>query len=219
MTTFAVLKDRIADDLRRSDLDSQINNAVLDAVKRWEGKRFWFNEKRFRVDTVDGTETYALPSTLLETDGSAITAGEDLLAVDDAVILDNGDTYRLHEQTDQWMNEWQSPAARYKGTPDYYGIYANALRLAPIPDAVYQITLSGIARLVPLSADGDSNAWTTEAESLIRHQALAEIYRVVLRDPEGFRLAQGGIVDALDLLRGKTSPKVSKGRVRAWGYV
>ena len=119
MTTFATLKARIADDLRRSDLDDQIGNAVLDAVKRWEGERFWFNEKRYRFFTVDGTETYAIPSTFQNTDGSAIEAGEDLLSIDDLVILDDNETYRLQEQTDQWLNAYQSPATQYKGTPDH----------------------------------------------------------------------------------------------------
>ena len=81
------------------------------------------------------------------------------------------------------------------------------------------ITISGIRRLAPLSADGDTNAWTTEAEGLIRHEALAQIQRVVLRDGEGFQLAMGGIQDALDLLRKKTGNKVTKGRIRPWGCV
>lgn len=218
MSTFAALKARIADDLRGvTNLDTQISNAVLDAVKRWEGERFWFNEKRFRFFTVDGVEFYSIPSAFQNTDGSSISAGETLLTVDDLVILDNNETYRLMPITDQWANDYQSPASQYKGTPDYYGIYGGDIRLAPIPDDVYTITISGIARLAPLSSDGDSNAWTTEAESLIRHEALAQLYRIVLRDPDGFQLAMGGVQDALALLKKKTTSKVTAGRIRPWG--
>lgn len=219
MTTFAILKARIADDLRRADLDDQISNGVLDAVKRWEGKRFWFNEKRFRFDTVAGTENYAVPADLTNTDGTAIATGEDLLAIDDLVILDGTAIYRLMDRTDSWMNDSQVLASQYTGKPSYYALYAGSVRLGPIPDAVYQITINGIARLAPLSAGTDSNAWTTEAEALTRHQALAEIYRTVLRDAEGYQLAMGGVADALELLDAKSSNKLGTGRIRPWGNV
>lgn len=219
MTTFATLKSRIADDLRRSDLTSQINSAVLDAVKRWEGERFWFNEHRFRLPTVAGTEEYAIPGTLTNTDESALDTHTDLLEIDDVRMLDGNDYVRLRERTEQWINEEQAPAAQYTGTPAWYGIYGNKFRLSPVPDAVYVITISGLARLAPLSADEDTNAWTTEAEALIRHQALCELYRVVLRDTDGFALAQGGVQDALALLSRKSSGKLMTGRITAWGNV
>lgn len=219
MTTFATLKSRIADDLRRADLDAQIASAVLDAVKRWEGERFWFNEGRFRIDTVSGTEEYTLPDDLLTTAGAAIATGEDLLDIDDVVILDNNHTYRLEQRTDSYLNDVQAPSTQYTGTPNYYTVYANKMRFGPIPDAVYQITVSGIKRLEPLSDDGDTNAWTTEAEALIRHQALAEMYRTVLRDADGFQIALGGVQDAAHLLQRKSSGKVAVGRIRPWGHV
>lgn len=218
MTTFATLKARIADDLRRSDLTSQIASAVQDAIKRWEGERFWFNEKRYRLPTVADTESYAIPDTLTNTDSSALDTGEDLLEIDDVIILDNGDTYRLCESTDQWINDYQAPSSLYTGTPSHYGVYGNSIRLSPIPDAVYVITISGLARLATLSAADDTNAWMTEAEPLIRHQALCEIYRSVLRDADGFQMANGGVQDAYATLKRKSSGKLMTGRIRAWGY-
>jgi hypothetical protein len=218
MTTLATLKARIADDLRRSDLTSQIASAIRDAIKRWEGERFWFNEKRFRLTTMAGTEEYAIPATLTNTDDTALATGEDLLAIDDVTILYGSDSYRLYERSDQWLNDYQAPASTYQGTPDHYGVYANKIRIGPIPDAAYTITVSGLARLSTLSAGTDTNAWTDEAESLTRHQALAEIFRTVLRDGDGFQFALGGVQDAVEHLKRKGTGKIMTGRVRAWGY-
>lgn len=219
MTTLATLKSRIADDLRRTDIDPQISSAIQDAIKRWEGERFWFNEKRFRLDTVAGTEEYSIPSDLTNTDASALATGEDLLELDDVKILDDNEIYQLQQRSEHWLNNWQAPASQYTGTPDYYGVFANKIRIGPIPDAVYQITISGLAKLATISADTDTNAWTDEAESLIRHQALADLYRVTTRDPEGFQLALGGVQDAFSYLKRKSSSKLNRGRIRAWGYV
>ena len=220
MTTLATLKKRIQDDLRgRSDLTVQIESAISDAIKRWEGERFWFNEKRFRLDTVAGTEEYLIPSTFTNTDASALSTGEDLIEIDDVLIQDNNELYRLTERTDQWLNDYQAPASQYTGTPSFYGVYANKVRIGPVPDAVYQITISGLASLPTLSVGTDTNAWMVEGEALIRHQALAEIYRTILRDADGFQLALGGVQGAVAYLKRKTSSKVGTGRIRAWGYV
>lgn len=216
MTTLSVLKARIADDLRRTDLTGQIAGAVSDAIKRWEGERFWFNEKRFRIDTVANQEEYEIPGSLINTDGSELAAGENLFEVDVVRVLEGSSYYPLADRTEQFFAEYQTPVAFHTGVPNYYGIYANRIRLGPVPDKAYQIDVSGLARLATLK-DGDTNAWTDEAESLIRHQALAEIFRTVTRDPDGFQLANGAVQDALVYLKAKSSNKITRGRIKAWG--
>jgi len=62
-----------------------------------------------------------------------------------------------------------------EGEPRVFAYFKENIRLYPIPDAVYTITLSYIYRLTALSADGDSNAWTTDAEELIRSGAKRRI--------------------------------------------
>ncbi len=220
MTTLATLKARISSDLRgRTGFTDQIASAIQDAIKQWEGERFWFNEKRFRLDTVAGTEEYSIPADLTNTDASALSTGEDLLELDDVKILDDNEIYQLQQRSEQWLNNWQAPASQYTGTPDYYGVFANKIRIGPIPDAVYQITISGLAKLATVSDDADTNAWTNEAEFLIRHQALANLYRFPLRDGDGFAMANGAIADAVSALKRKTGSKLNRGRIRAWGYV
>ena len=59
MSTFGNMMDRIADELDRTDLTSQIQKAIQTAIDRYERKRFWFNEARsITFNTVDGQEFY-----------------------------------------------------------------------------------------------------------------------------------------------------------------
>jgi hypothetical protein len=57
------------------------------------------------------------------------------------------------------------------GEPEMYSRYANKIRLYPIPNATYTITMSHVYKLDVLSDDGDSNAWTDECEELTRQAA------------------------------------------------
>jgi len=70
------------------------------------------------------------------------------------------------------------------GQPIDYAYLGGKFRLYPIPDGVYPLTFSDNELLSTLSADADSNAWTTEAADLIRSQAKMILAREVLYDDE-----------------------------------
>jgi len=218
VTTFATMKTRIVDETLRDDLTAtQLNNAINQAISQWESERFVFNEKRYRINTVASTEYYDMSgSTLLVHDGSAVGTGELILELDDITCVVNSQPYRLIGRTQQWFNENQSSS--YTGQPQSYTLYGNQLRLFPIPDAVYALYPSGLARLSPnpLSADGDTNAWLTEAEPLIRQHAKMVLYRDVVRDAEGGALAVEGMKEAEHMLKRKMAAKAFIGTQRAW---
>src|SRR5215510_6782892 len=61
MASFGELKTLIANDLRRSNLTSEIAQAVLDAIDDHSTERFWFNETtEYTLTTIAGTDTYTL---------------------------------------------------------------------------------------------------------------------------------------------------------------
>ncbi|MGL4559846.1 MAG: hypothetical protein ACRCV5_20305, partial [Afipia sp.] len=64
------------------------------------------------------------------------------------------------------------------------------IRLYPIPDAVYTVTLSYLQKIAEPASDGDSNAWTEEAEELIRASAIRRLRRYDLRDYQGAAAAE-----------------------------
>lgn len=226
MTTLAAMRTRIADDITRTDLSSQITNAINDAIKLWEGERFAFNEKRYLINTVDGQEYYDLSgSGLLTSEGAATPAGEMVLEIDSITNTVNDYPYPLSERTQAWFDRYASLPTQYKGQPDSYGIYGNQLRLFPIPDSsgpgvggVFPIRISCLARLgpTPLAADGDTNAWLTEGELLIRSHAKIILGRFPLRDQELIALAQNEADNAYTSLKRKMAAKAFTGRIAPW---
>jgi hypothetical protein len=220
MTTYLVMQTRIADEIVRDDLASQIRNAINDAIRTWEGVRFSFNERRYLINTVADTEYYDLTDTdvLFFEDGSNIGTGATLLEIDDIRITVNNSWYSLTPRTDAWFSRNSGPATQYTGQPDSYGVFGNVLRLFPIPDAVYPLSLPGLGRLSPnpLSADGDTNPWMVEGEALIRQQAKYIIYRDIVRDAEGKANAAEGLQEAQWQLERKAAGKLYTGTQRAW---
>jgi len=209
------MKTRIADETLRDDLSSQIENAIRSAIKIWAPTRFHFNEKRYSLATVASTEYYAM-SDLTNTDGSALSTGETLLEIDSFTLTYSNQPYPLSEQTQQWLDREQSLATQYTGQPSCYGIFADKIRLHPIPDQTYDCVISGLAQLGTLSAGTDTNAWMTEGEDLIRAQAKLLLYRDVLRDEKGVATAVAALGEALDPLKRRMAAKVVTGRIAPW---
>jgi hypothetical protein len=212
VTTFATMQARIADETLRDDLASQIRQSINSAIQTWEGQRFAFNETRWTINTVAGTEYYTMASpTLLTSAGAAVATGELVLELDDIVAVVDSMPYRLCPRTQQYVNEWQDDS--FQSQPDSYTIYGDQLRIFPTPDDAYELRLNGLARLGPnpLSSDNDTNGWMTDGEALIRHQAKFLLYRDVIRDKDGMALASEGIKEAEWSLKRKMSAKVMIG--------
>lgn len=217
MSTFAVMQARIADDLVRDDLASQIRNAINDAIELQEGERYSFNERRYTLLTVAGQEYYDLVDpTLLTSAGAEVETGETLLELDDIFCTVSNNPYRLCPRTQQHINEWQSTT--YQGQPADYTLYGQQLRIWPIPDQEYQLDLMGLARLGPnpLSDDSDTNAWMTDGEKLIRAQAKILLCRDILRDPGGVQAASQQLMEAEGALKRKMAAQAYTGRMKAW---
>lgn len=204
--TFAQLKALIADDLMRSDLTTQINQAVLDAVEDEERSRFYFNERRDTpaFTTVAGQEIYTASD---DADIATIVHIDSLVLIRDSVAQPP-----MTARTENWINERGDDVT---GAPTAFSYLAKRIRLYPIPDAAYQVYMTGQIRLAALSADGDTNAWTTDAQQLIRAAAKAKLYRDVIQD---FDRAERMTVEAMRqraFLLGETTNRGGRRRLKA----
>jgi hypothetical protein len=177
MATYGDMQARIADELGgRSDLASQIPLAIQTAIAKWERERFYFNELRTAnaFSTVKGQEFY----------GAADCAALASLAhLDRVTILVAGNRYTLNPRTAQYLEDL-SVNPLVQGQPIDYAYYGEQLRLYPIPDGAYPLTMLGTARFAALANAGDANAWTNDAEALIRCEAKMDLYENTLQAPE-----------------------------------
>lgn len=184
MATITQLYTRIILDVERDDmgsggaLEQAKIDAVADAIETYADELFWFNRKSGTTSTVADTETAALPSGMRIPHVVAYL-GENLQKVPIEQIEHRTET----------------------GIPSKWAENEGAIQLWPIPDAVYTLSVSGVA---DLGVPATSNEWTTEAYKLILNEAKLALFAGPLRDPEGVNLARAMRDDALAKLRRET---------------
>lgn len=181
--TLGDLKARIAREMNRTDLTTLIAENIEDAISDYQSVRFEFNQARASFDTVAGTEFYggALPT--------------DIGQIDSIVATVNGRRSKLAAWPFAVMEQIATTTSAY-GEPSAWSWYAQQLRLYPVPDAVYALTLSYVQRIDVPANDGQSNVWTDEAEALIRHSVKRRIAQNYMRDAEMAQAARSAEADA-----------------------
>lgn len=211
MSTYGDLKTRIADELARSDLTSQIALEVLTAVAHYENQRWSWSEIRATASTVANVAFVAVPSGFLDEDSLKMTV--------------NGDYQPLRRVSYEYIDSIDGGSDT--GQPTCYAFYDGQIRLYPEPDGVYTLTFSYIGSQTALSADADTNDWTNEGEALIRARAKAAVKMNYLNDAGAIAEAQGYALNRLDFLctaeasafnslKRKSDMRTATGTIQPW---
>lgn len=174
----AAMKARIASELgNRTDLASQITDAINTAIKAYQGKRFRFSDVTPLAppsfNTVGGTWIY----------DSATNANIGSLLRIDYVLAQIGNYLQPLTYLDPAQVRIHNQLGVMKGQPLWWSYEGNSLLIAPVPDQAYPITL-GLFRDVaaPATVDEANNPWMTDGELLIRSRAKYEIALHVTRN-------------------------------------
>jgi hypothetical protein len=199
MATLGDLKARIADELLKKNLTTQIASHIAKAIEFYSGRRFWFNTGRMLGSAVtpDADGYVALPTGTRLID--QILIGNIVLEKRDASVID--ELLSLAPSTGQACD---------------YAVAGDRIRLYPTPSGSISLAVVGTFDLAALSSDSSSNAWTNEAADLIAARSRLTLYRDVLRDVEGMALAKEAVRDAETDLDMKTIRRLGAGRVRGW---
>lgn len=206
MGTFLDLRTNIANDLTRSDIDSQTKSAVTDAIKFYEPDRFWFNQTRSQTfNTVASQNTYT------STDFSQLP---NVIEFDDLFLKDGVSQIRLDWEEPHDF-EWLLGINTAPGRPTVYTYVDGTLILWPTPVTAYTIRPHMHYRLPMLSADSDSTAWCNEAEGLIRAHAKMILYANLIEDDAGAARMQAQIPALKAKLDEETTSRLATGRIRA----
>lgn len=206
MATFSALKSEIEFDLADSALSSQVEQAVLDAIEHHGAERFWFNETRsYTFTTTNADDTYTL---------SASSPVHEFVTID-KVEASIGGIYRdLERVTAEDMQVLKQGSTT--GQPWAWSYFGDEIQLHPTPNAAYTVRVHGHYRLTPLSADSDSNAWTSAARNLIRATAKKFIFARLRRNTGMAQLSQQDEMLELQRLREETSRRTAAGRIQPW---
>jgi len=205
MTTLADIQARIASDLTRNDLTSQIANAVSDAINHYQRYRFWFNVTRLQTfTTVPGQQAYA---------ASDLAIIPSIIRVDALFILQSGSTTTYPLDRFEPADFEVIAITMGGGKPTAFTCIDQQILLWPTPAAAYQLRLHCHYKLAPLVNPTDSNAWVTDAEELIRSHAKLLLYTDVLDDEEGAGRMQTKIPALVDALKYESSARRSNGQI------
>lgn len=204
MSTYVQIRNRIADDVRAatsaaaSDISSQIAQCVLLAIKHYRHERLWFNETSATSTTTASSAQVAAPSDIVEVDRLYIVISSrniELIPKDLNTILECRPTTN--------------------GQPRAYAYYRNQFELDRPAASAYTLLLYYIKELTELSADADTNGWTTDAEDLIVFHAEKKLYANVVKDMAKAAQADAQERAALTALRALRRARTSTGYTKA----
>lgn len=170
--TLGDLKTRIADELARADLTSQIALAIDQAIEEACTHRFWFMETR--------------GLTVLMSAGATAYVSDDisnLIEIDRLILTVSGQRRTLRQMSDDQLDRLNDGTPP-QGEPFGYSRYGDQLRFYPAPTQSYTVTIDGLTKGATLNSDLDHNIWTTEGERYIRALAKRQLYADVIRDTD-----------------------------------
>jgi hypothetical protein len=205
MGSYLDMVNRISDESLRTGMDSQIKLCIQDAIRHYEGERFWFNQFRDRIFmTVPGQEFYGIAD---------LSDIPDILELD-AVTLSVGPTRKTLVRCGYLEIEAMNADSGSRGEPTHFAYWGQQIRLYPIPSLTYPVRLAGLFKLAGLVGDGDQNAWTGEAEELIRCRAKSIFYSQYLRDDANAGRAAALEASARERLSATTTRRLAAGEIR-----
>lgn len=207
MPTFDDIKEEIADNVddTTGEYATQIERAVLAAIRYCERYTYYFNETRDETfPTIQGQEWYDA------SDNANIPTLVRIVAAwrEDAT----GQRTTLSRETPEVL-ELLSDNSATQGEPTAFTYFGQRIRLYPIPGStVDTIRLQlGPYRLAPLVAGTDENAWLTEAYDMVKARAKYILHKDTLQNPNLAAEALNDFNDQDQALKAETSSRNGRG--------
>ena len=212
MTTLAIMKARIASELRRSDLTTQIADAINTAIGAYEHERWYVNETRENTfTTVAEQPNY----------GVSDAAFIGVLSKIDYIFLTVGNQpFELLPETMKFIED-SGTNNTFLGQPGWYAFYDEQIWLYPVPNDPWTVRVGGvIEQAAPVSDAEIGNFWMIKGERLTRSRAKYEIQLHVLKNAQAAMEMATAVTEAYDQLNVRTTrkTKTGPGRVRAMKF-
>jgi hypothetical protein len=200
MTTLATMRARIADELVNEEItDAQIDRAIVSAIQMYDDGNWWFNQETDTFPTVAAQENYT--SADLEDLANIVDFVSMSVTVSSSKTPVIGATYK---EIDSLQD------GSVTGVPTHFTTFAEQLRLYPIPDDAYTISVSYAYKLTMLAAGADTNAWMTSGEILIRQTAKMLLAADVLHADDMVSRISPWVTDAHSKLKSENAKRMPK---------
>jgi hypothetical protein len=172
MANFLDMQNRVSlDYLNRNDLGAEVKRALIRAVKHYEKTRLWFNQTATSIAIGTASMSVAVPS--------------DFLALNFVTVRDSSaDSIVNIKGFDRIAYQQRSAAgggAAASGVAQEVCYWNDTLQFFPLPSSATSLTVHYTQSLPTLSADTDTNGWTSAGEDIIVYHATADMWANVLR--------------------------------------
>jgi hypothetical protein len=216
MTTLLDVRDRVADQLARSDLNTQIDREIQLAIARYNKRATWLHEVRsFTLTSVIGQAWYSSVD---------LSTGAGPQDVTGRTAVDVSDIQAVHYIRDADYEDLRAMAyADFEKLFDtvsggsratYYSLYAGQIGLWPEPSAVENFAISAMVKPVVPSSASDTSVWFDQAQELIENAAASAICRKFIQDGERAQAFQAYEALAWEDLVAEGNKKMATGRLR-----
>lgn len=217
MTTFLDVRNRVADQLARSDLSTQIDREIQLAIARYNRRVTWLHEVRAVSLTSVAAQAWYSTVDLSTGTGPQDVAGRTAVDVSDIQAVrymrtaDFDDLKQVHYSDFERFFDTTGSAGR----STYFTLYAGQIGLWPVPDGVETFTMSVVCKPVVPSSATDESVWFDQAQELIENAAASAICRKFLSDGERAQAFQAYETAAWEELLAESNQKAATGRIRA----
>ena len=146
--SYAAMQTRIADELSRSDLTSEIQLEIASAIEWYQYDNFPWNEaSTVPFNTVNGQRYYPLPANFLK--------------VTDALSQIGNYTYKMEPVTEQYIDRIDWGDVFWTSYPIIFSIWSNQIRLFPPPQGGLPVQIKGLIAQLTLAVPTTSWAANT----------------------------------------------------------
>jgi len=178
--TFAQLQARVEDYLNRSDVDSLIDDWIVEAQRDVERGIFIIDGEKVvhNFDHMNKRQTFS-------TDDTYITFPSRIKEIKWLKILLDGRYYDLNQADSSWaLSKYPYPSTAEK-RPRLYSIMPSQseIMLRPSADQCYTYDINFYAYTDDLSEDADENWWTQYAWEVLLFGALRRAQPYLMNDP------------------------------------
>jgi hypothetical protein len=217
MTSFLDVRNRVADQLARSDLSTQIDREIQLAIARYNRRVTWLHEVRAATLTSVAAQAWYSTVDVSTGAGPQDVAGRTTVEVADIQSV----RYMRTADHDDLKQVRYSDFERFfdttgsAGRATYFTLYAGQIGIWPVPDGVETFTLSVVCKPVIPALAADESIWFDQAQELIENAAAAAICRKFLSDGERAQAFQVYETAAWDELLAESNLKSATGRLKA----
>lgn len=182
-------------------MSTEVQNAVLDAVKYYQGMRFYFNEASVDFN-LSLTTMYSLSSKVPK-----------LVAIDTFKVWSGSVPYLINSASWMDLEKWDYETGS-ASTPTDYAIHHEMMRVYPRPNVTLSAQVNYHKSITQSASNSSSTVWMNEASDLIRARAKGLLYATVLLDSQQAQVEQVIEQQALNRLMSRTVKMVSSNKTK-----